>query len=285
MDIRLSSKEQEELVLKNQRLVYHLIKKLNVAPRDYEDMVSIGTIGLIKAAATFDESKNTKFATYASRCINNEFFLHFRKEKSHINDIYLENQINIDCEGNEITLCDIIPSSEKDFTDEITERETFINFINIILNLLQPRERLIMLYEISGTSQKFIAENLNISQSNVSRLEKKLNQKVKSYLSTAKQFKKVFSMTIVGDSYKISFESKEIKQFNKIFATVLKNLVSVEDLPNFKVDCNKERTVIQIPAHPESFFFIAQIIQEINEFSMTFVSDKSTLLAKNKKVL
>lgn len=272
MNIRLSSKEQEELVLKNQRLVYHFVNRLGINnPNDYEDMVSIGTIGLIKAAATFDKSKKIKFATYASHCINNELFMHLRREKKYINDISLDEVIAINDQGKEITLGDKIPSSEKDFTEELAETEIFIKCISIILNLLESKERLIMLYEIAGNTQKDIAKKLNISQSYISRLEKRINKKVKSYfLDTTKQFKEVFSMAIVGESYEISFASKEVKHFNKIFATLLQNLTDTKDLPDFKVDCNKKRIVVQIPAHPESFLFIAKIIQEIDDFSMNY---------------
>ena len=88
-------------------------------------------------------------------------------------------------------------------------------------------------------------------------------------------------MSIVGEKYRISFSSKDISNFNKIFATLLKNLTSTEKLPDFMVNCNGERIVVQIPAHPESFSFIAQIIQEIDDYSMIFVSDKSTLPTDN----
>lgn len=82
-------------------------------------------------------------------------------------------------------------------------------------------------------------------------------------------------MTIVGDEYRISFSSKDISQFNKIFATLLQNLTSVEELPDFKVNCSEERVIIRLPAHPESFSFIAEIIREIDDFSMSFVSNKT----------
>lgn len=275
MQMRLISKEQEELVLKNQRLVRHLIKKLNVSYNDYEDFISIGTIGLIKAAATFDTSKNIKFSTYAAQCINNEIFMHFRKEKSHINDISLYDPVGIDANGNELTLFDTIASSDRDFTEVLEENDVFIHLISIILNLLESKERLIMLYQIAGASQRFIAKILNISQSYASRLEKQLNKKVKSYLQTEQQYKEVFTMAIVGDFYQISFSSKDIKHFNKIFATILRNLTSTKELPDFNVNCNNERILIKIPAHPESFSFVAKIIQEIDNYSLIFVSDKT----------
>lgn len=287
MSIRLNSKEQEELVLKNQGLIRCLVNKLEINPNSYEDMISIGQIGLIKAAATFDKSKNIAFSTYAGKCINNEIFMYFRKEKSHINDISLDALIIDSGEGKKITIGDKIPSSEKEFEEEIVNKEIFINFISVVLNVLEPRERLVMLYKIAGINQGTIAKTLKLSQSYISRLEIKSIKKVKLYLNTTKQFKEFFSMLIVGDSYKISFDSKDIKEFKKSFVTFLQNLIIIEDLPDFKISCNKERIIIQIPAHPESFSFIAKIFQEIDEFTMTHVyksSNNSVLQVKGEDV-
>lgn len=265
----------EELVLKNIRLVYYIAQKYLGTYNDLEELASIGKIGIIKAAQSYDESKGIKFATYASRCISNEILMFLRKQKVNVSIISLDEAINVDSQGNELTLRDVIPASSSDFTEEIAEREVFIRFINIVLNLLEPRERLIMLYKIADITQRYIAKTLNISQSYISRLEKRLCQKVKSYLTKEQQFKEFFSMTINNDSYKISFSSKDVKNFNKIFATCLQNLTSDLALPDFNVNCNKERIVILLPAEPESFSFIAQIIQEIDIFNMTFVSDKN----------
>ena len=104
----------------------------------------------------------------------------------------------------------------------------------------------------------------------MSRLQFKAIQKVQQVANEQAHYKEVFSMAIVGDEYRISFSSKDINKFNKIFATLLQNLTSVEKVPDFKVSCNKERIIIQIPAHPESFSFIAQIVQEIDEYEMSF---------------
>lgn len=274
MSIRLTLKEQEELVNKNLRLVHHLVGKLGVAPSDYDDIVSIGTIGLIKAAASFDTSKGYKFATYAGRCINNEIFMHFRKANKDVNIASLEDILNTDKDGNELTLIELLEDPDSNFVEELGEREGVIKLISIILNLLEPRERLIMLYKMAGITQPVIAKKLGISQSYVSRLKEKLRGKVSEYITTTQQFKEVYTMAIVGDSYKISFFSKDVKNFNQIFGAFLKNLTSTEGLPDFKVICTKERIIIQVPAHPESFSFIAQIIQQIDDYSVIFVSDK-----------
>ncbi len=278
MSMKLSS-DKEDLVLNNKGLVHYLVKKLGVTPNssDYEDIVSIGTIGLIKAAITFDTSKNTTFATYASRCINNEIFMHHRRTNKHANDISFDEPIKEDDKGNGITLADTIGDPESNFVEEIADKEEYIKLVRIVLNCLEGKHRIALLYLMADVSQTEIAEKLNISQSYVSRIEAKATKKVQEIENQQVHYKEVFSMGIVGDEYRISFSSKEVNKFNKIFATLLQNLTSVEELPDFKVSCNRERIIIQIPAHPESFSFIAQIIQEIDDFSMSFVSKKTTV--------
>lgn len=282
MSMKLSS-EEEHLVLDNQRLVHYLVQKLGVTPisSEYEDIVSIGKIGLVKAAITFDSSKKITFATYASRCINNEIFMYYRKANKYAKDISIDEPIGNDGEGKELTLGDIIEHSESDFVEKIVHKESFIQLVNIILNYLEEKARLAILYRMGEVSQADIAEKLNISQSYVSRIVTKATNKIRKVVNHQVHYKEVFSMTIVGDEYRISFSSKDISKFNKIFATLLQNLTSTEKLPDFRVNCNKERIVVQVPTHPESFSFIAQIIQEIDDFSMTFVSDKSILPTDN----
>lgn len=282
MSMKLNT-EQQQMVLDNQRLVHYLVQKLGVTPNstEYEDIVSIGTIGLIKAAITFDISKKNTFATYASRCINNEIFKHYRKANKYANDISLEDPIGDDGKGNEMTLGDKIEHPKSNFVEKIVNTETFIQLVSIILNYLESRKRLVMLYRMGNISQVDIAKMFNISRSYVSRIEQKATLKIREAINQQVHYKEVFSMDVMGDSYKITFSSKDISNFNKIFATLLQNLTSTATLPDFKVNCNKERIIIQIPAHPESFSFIAQIIQEIDNFSMTFVSDKSILPKDN----
>lgn len=287
MAIWLSSKEQDELVTKNLRLVHHLVNKLGVSPSDYDDMVSVGTIGLIKAAVTFDKSKGSKFATYAANCINNEIFMQYRRDKKHLNTSLLDDSIVEDKDGNELTLMDSIMDPESDFEDGIAEREILEKYINIILNLLKPRERTIMLYKMAGVTQPAIAKILKISQSYISRLKEIIKERVKTHFSTLQKFKEVYSMSIVGDSYKISFASKDVMNFNAIFAKFLQDQTSAENLPDFRISCNKERVIIQVPAHPSSFSFIAEILKQIDEYNFTFISDATDMPDKqsiSKKV-
>lgn len=282
MGMKLSS-EKEHLVLENQRLIHYLVKKLGITSKssEYEDIISIGNIGLIKAAITFDESKKITFATYASRCINNEIFMYYRKAGKYANDISLDETIGDDGEGKELTLGETIEHSESDFVERIVHKEAFIKLVSIILNKLKGKERLVILYRIGEVSQAGIAERLNITQSYVSRVLKKAISEIRTIANNNVSYKEVFSMDIVGDEYRISFASKDISNFKKIFATFLQNLADTESLYNIRINCNKERIIIQTLADPKSFSFIAEIIQEIDEFSMTFVSDKSNLPVGN----
>lgn len=276
MDIKLSE-EQQQIVLDNQRLVYYAIKKFHIASSEYEDIISIGTIGLIKAVATFDATKKNLFATYAIRCINNEILMYFRKQKHHIHTISLENTIIFNQEGHELTLIDIVPDPTQNFTKQIEDCENLVYFVNLILNYLNSNERIIMLLKIANMKQRSIEKIVHLSQSYISRIVKKATNELKTYDDHQSQFKEVFSMEITNEFYQISFSSNEVKHFNKIFATLLQNIVTTEvTIPNFNVNCTKERIIIQLPAYPESFSFIAQIIQEIDHFNFSLSSKKQT---------
>ncbi len=286
MTMKLSS-EKQHLVLENNGLVHYLVQKLGITPlsSEYEDIVSIGTIGLIKAAITFDSSKKNAFATYASKCINNEIFMHFRKVKKYANVLYLDEAIKNNNNEKDVTLGDMIEDHNANFVDSIEEKSEFICLVNIALNYLKGRERLaVLLYLMreKNISQVDIAKKMNISQSYFSRIIAKVSNEIRKVWANNKiRYKEVFSMQILGNEYKLSFSSRDIKKFNQIFATLLQNITSTEEIPDFKVNCNKERIIVQIPAHPYAFSFIAQIIQEIDDFNMTFISNKSTLTTDN----
>ena len=273
MDTLLSLKEREKIILENQRLVYYIAKKLNIAQDDFEDFVSIGTIGLIKAISSFDTSKNIKFGTYASRCIENEMLMYIRKEKKRTNDISIEEPLYVDQDGNEFKISSFIADKD-DFTEDLVITETFVELISIVLNRLTKNERMVMLYKIADVNQTEIAERLGISQSYASRLEKKLSKKIEKYMNDNAKYKEVFKMAIMGDTYKISFYSKDIDKFNRVLATVLENTKDPKELPDFKVISEDGRVRILIPAHPESFAFIAKIIQKIEDYTISFVWNK-----------
>ena len=174
---------RSKLIEHNLRLVAHIIKKYYNASGDTEDLISIGTIGLIKAVETFDYTKGVRLATYASRCIENEILMHFRNMKKTAQDVFISDPIDTDREGNAITLMDII-ADDTNIVEDI-DKQIKLNLLNTYLNdVLTPRERIIvrMRYGIGYKkeyTQREVAKKLDISRSYVSRIEKKALEKLR----------------------------------------------------------------------------------------------------------
>ena len=165
------------LIERNLRLVAQIAKKYENNKDLQEDLISIGTIGLIKAVDSYKQNHKTKLATYASRCIENEILMHLRANKKTNLDVSLNETIGIDKDGSEIVLGDTIAIKQDEFIDIIDKKDT-LNRLTTYFNILDPREKetLIMHYGLNNTkkySQKEIAKKLNISRSYVSRLEKR----------------------------------------------------------------------------------------------------------------
>ena len=166
------------LIERNMRLVAHLVKKYNYADRDVEDLISIGTIGLIKAVNTFNGDKGSRLVTYAAKCIDNELLMMLRSEKKRARDTSIYEPLGTDSEGNSISLMDVLESDDLDIIEEM-ELDANIKKLNaLIKNVLTERERQIItlrygLGDGHEVTQREIAERFGISRSYVSRLEKK----------------------------------------------------------------------------------------------------------------
>ena len=175
---------KEKLIEHNLRLVVFLSKKYENTGVDLEDLVSIGTIGLIKGVNTYKLDKNIKLATYASRCIDNEILMFLRKNKKRRSEISFEDSLSYDSEGNELHLEDILGTDEDIVTKGI-EEETEKNLLQLEINKLNERDKLIMtlrygLFGKDEMTQKEVATHLGISQSYISRIEKKIIKKLKN---------------------------------------------------------------------------------------------------------
>lgn len=173
---------REKLIEHNLRLVAHIVKKYQNQSDDKEDLISIGTIGLIKAIDSFSPDKGTKLATYAARCIDNEILMLFRSTKKMRNDVSLYDPIGFDKEGNEIRLIDVVKDEEKDINDVIIQ-QLAIEKIEKNLDALTERERDIIIRRFGlgnheEETQQEIAKSYNISRSYVSRIEKRALMKL-----------------------------------------------------------------------------------------------------------
>ena len=177
---------RDKLIEHNLRLVVFLAKKYENTKIDLEDLVSIGTIGLIKGVNTFQNDKNIKLATYASRCIANEILMYIRKNKRRKTEISLEDALNYDSEGNELHLEDVMGTDSDLVADEYESKEEKILLERELKNLdSRDKEIMIMRYGLYNTkeyTQKEVADKLSISQSYISRIEKKVIKKLKTLL-------------------------------------------------------------------------------------------------------
>jgi RNA polymerase sporulation-specific sigma factor len=176
-------KSKNVLVERNLRLVAHIVKKYSFPGKEVDDLISIGTVGLIKAIDSFDSSKGTRLATYAARCIENEILMLIRNNKKTKGEVYLQDPIGTDKEGNEISLMDIL-SSDKDSVVEIVENKIQVRKLYTKINtVLQDREKIIIemrygLIDGNAKTQREIAKILGISRSYVSRIEKRALKKL-----------------------------------------------------------------------------------------------------------
>ncbi|HCJ09518.1 MAG TPA: RNA polymerase subunit sigma-70 [Lachnospiraceae bacterium] len=172
------------LVEYNLRLVAHIVKKYNNFERDLDDLISIGTIGLIKAINTYDIEKGNRLVTYASRCIENELLMMLRQERKCSKELSLYEPIGTDKEGNEINLLDIVECDNNDIAEHIILEDNIALLYHTLLTLLDERERKVLtlrygLYGIQPLTQREVASALDISRSYVSRIEKKALNKLR----------------------------------------------------------------------------------------------------------
>ena len=174
------------LIERNLRLVAHIMKKYYTQASDQEDLISIGTIGLIKGISTFQSEKGTRLATYAARCIENEILMHFRGQKKSATDVSLSDYIETGKDGTSLSLMDVVCSDE-DVFEQLSEQELIGRMSRAVQTVLEPREREILRlrYGLSGATpltQREVAEQCGISRSYVSRIEKKALRKLREEL-------------------------------------------------------------------------------------------------------
>ena len=181
-----------KLIEHNLRLVAHIVKKYDTKENN-DDLISIGTIGLIKGVDSFKNDKNTRLTTYCAKCIQNEILMYFRNNKKHVNDVSLNDSIGYDKDGNEINLIDVIKSNDEDILVQLHNKDS-VNTLLRYLNILNDREKEIIIkrYGLFGNNeltQKEISEKMDISRSYVSRIEKRALLKIyKKFLKEKKEY-------------------------------------------------------------------------------------------------
>ena len=180
-----SLEARNTLIVHNMRLVAHIAKKYQNAEEDMEEMISIGTIGLIKAVMTFQPEKGSRLSTYAARCIDNELLMHLRGKRRTAREVSIYEPIGTDKEGNQIQLVDIVEVDEKDIVEQLELKRQILRLYELIPDVLDEREKEILrlrygLNNHKPVTQRELAEKLHISRSYVSRIEKKALEKLKN---------------------------------------------------------------------------------------------------------
>lgn len=177
---------KDKLIVHNLRLVAHIVKKYYSDKSDQDDLISIGTIGLIKAINTFDYEKNVRLSTYAAKCVENEILMYLRNQKKLVNEVYISDPIDVDKEGNVLTLMDIITTSDN-ILDTVYENIRSEKLLKCI-EKLSKREREIIIYRYGllgnlPMPQREVAKRMGISRSYVSRIEKKALEELKEMMA------------------------------------------------------------------------------------------------------
>ena len=179
-----SANAREKLIVHNLRLVSHIVRKYYASAKNQEDLVSIGTVGLIKAVDSFRVGSGARFATYASKCVQNEILMYFRSQKKLSCEVSLCDTIDVDRDGNPLTYMDVICTDES-LESEISQKLTGARAIRLVNSVLDTRQRqiIILRYGLLGKApltQKQVAERLGISRSYVSRIEKSALERLKT---------------------------------------------------------------------------------------------------------
>ena len=176
------------LIERNLRLVAHIVKKYMNSGKETDEMISVGIVGLVKAVNTYNFEKGSRLATYAARCIDNELLMLMRGDRKLSREVSLYDPIGTDKEGNEITLLSILEQEDEDIIDQLDKKQSLRKLSKILSNVLTPREYFVVirrygLYGHHETTQRELAEQLNISRSYVSRIEKKALEKLRLQLN------------------------------------------------------------------------------------------------------
>ena len=176
------------LIERNLRLVAHIVKKYMNSGKETDEMISVGIVGLVKAVNTYNFEKGSRLATYAARCIDNELLMLMRGDRKLSREVSLYDPIGTDKEGNDITLLSILEHEDEDIIDQLDKKQSLRKLSKILSKVLTPREYFVVirrygLYGHHETTQRELAEQLNISRSYVSRIEKKALEKLRLQLN------------------------------------------------------------------------------------------------------
>lgn len=250
-----------ELVENNLGLVGDRVKKLNLNFQESEEMFHVGVIGLIKAAEKYDPTRNATFATYASRCIDNEFYMEFRKRKKHNKVTSLETPILVQ-EDENLVLGDTIQDTSIRIEDDTETNERVEIAIDIILNHLEEKNRRVVLLSAAGYKQTRICKELNYSQSYVSRIMTKSNSLMEGMMNSRLFVRNAgkYQVEVINQMLIITFDGVQNEVEKEIY-----DIDFEEYIPMFKISSDGEKVSIKVPADTDSMCFLAKVVDKLDK--------------------
>ena len=255
-------KRTDELVKQNLGLVGLVVKDLVKGNQNRDDLFQIGSIGLIKAANGFDETKNIKFTTYAAQCIRNEILMEFRRQGGKSRNaptLSFEAPIKRNNEGKKLVVGDMIVDQKQNFEEQKECIELLEEVLNYIINKLSFKERYIVLCRAGGITQDELAEQLQVSQSFTSRIEKNSIKKLKRFIKfNKKEVTGPYQVFVKENMIEIVFNGTEEKMNE-----VMRKIDFREAVPKFTINYDGEKLKIKVPGDPESMPFVAKILNVI----------------------
>lgn len=245
------------LVTSNYGLVIFTARKYAVNYQDMDDLVQAGSVGLIKAATTYDQSRNISFATYAVTCIQNEVWQELKRKNKYQDDIPLDSPIRKQ-DDTRVHVEDTIADERQDFEKKGEIVEYLEMVLRHIMNTLNSRERYVLLCRAGGITQDELAEELQVSQSFTSRIEKNSIKKLKRFVNFNKEVTGPYHVVVKDSMVEITCTGTE-EQMNE----VMRKIDFRETVPKFTINYDGEKLKLKVPGDPESMPFVAKILNVI----------------------
>lgn len=266
MDINLNS-EQRQLVEKNKNLVAYVVEKHYYTAHEKEDIISAGYIGLAKAVYYFSDSKGNKFTSFAFPCIKNEINMYFRKNKKFYNFISLDSKISESDLDKQLKLEDVVYDETYSIEDIVENKDIISDFLEINLNCLKPIEKVILMYILAKKEQSKIADIIGVSQSYISRLQKKILYKSMNLYKNKPKYKNKYHVKYIGEFITLDINLENIELSVPDFKNAIIELEKNKNVVNHFCDNKRNKFKINFIPEIEFFSIIGLIIYKI-EFKL-----------------
>ena len=257
--------KQRQLVEKNLKIVPYFLRRLPCKNTEYEDLLSVGNIGLIKATATYDASANNTFGTYAKKCIENEFYMAKRKTKNRSKEISLES---IEEGDYNISLKDIVLVDPTDITKGIEERDSLERTLELLLNMssLKLKEKQVVFYRLGGMKQIEIGEKVDLSQGSISRVIKNAFSKVRNFINQNPDYTKEIRVRVTPTKYYLNIMLEDEAKCKLAYQILTEQRTYTDNIPDYMVSIGGSSITVSTYAEEEAYITIADILPKIEPY-------------------